>query len=224
MHELTEAQKKAKEIRFSEFRKKVSEKKMALIELENEKNQLIKDNKFDYLTEQKHDENVKNIKIEIYDINEKIKEFDRPGYEDRNKQIQIEINNKNTKKELKKKFGEITAIIVISFFLIYWLFFFEDRHKSKPQQKNTDTLNIEKQFSSWNGEHILLSISAKQYLKYPDTYDHIETKYWDNKEAKSITVKSYFNGKNAFGVPQRQCLIATYSYFGSELKTPETCI
>lgn len=92
-------------------------------------------------------------------------------------------------------------------------------NKKDPNQKL-----IEKQFNPLYGDHLQLKVASKNHLKFPDTYEHIETKYWDNKESKSITVKSYFNGKNAFGVPQRQCLIATYSYSGSELKAPEVCL
>lgn len=126
------------------------------------------------------------------------------------------------------KIGMAIVLFVIFpaclFVVVYGLFFYENRHKPKAPKKDQNTIWIDEQFSAWNGEHTQLGRIAKLSLKFPDTYEHIETKYWDNKEGKSITVKSYFNGKNAFGVPQRQCLMATYSYLGSELKTPEACI
>lgn len=114
----------------------------------------------------------------------------------------------------------------ISFFITpigaYSIFIYKNPNDIKSSVDPNEKL-IEKQFNALHGDHLKLRVSSKNSLKFPDTYEHIETKYWDNKESKSITVKSYFNGKNAFGIPQKQCLIATYSYLGDELKTPEAC-
>lgn len=59
------------------------------------------------------------------------------------------------------------------------------------------TAKIEKQFSSWDGAHRNLEKYIKDHMNDPDSYEHVETKYWDLKD--HLVVLTTFRGKNAFG-------------------------
>lgn len=56
---------------------------------------------------------------------------------------------------------------------------------------------IEKGFSSWDGSHRGLTKHIKEIMNDPDSYDHVETEYWDKGD--HLIVKATFRGKNAFG-------------------------
>lgn len=56
---------------------------------------------------------------------------------------------------------------------------------------------IEKQFSAWDGAHTNLERYIKKNMNDPDSYEHIETNYWDMKD--HLVVMTKFRGKNAFG-------------------------
>ena len=56
---------------------------------------------------------------------------------------------------------------------------------------------IENQFSTWDGSHRGLTAFIKKSMNDPDSYDHVETVYWD--KGSYLIVKTTFRGKNAFG-------------------------
>jgi hypothetical protein len=56
---------------------------------------------------------------------------------------------------------------------------------------------IESQFSAWDGAHHNLERMIKKNMNDPDSYDHIETTYWDMGD--HLVVLTKFRGKNAFG-------------------------
>lgn len=56
---------------------------------------------------------------------------------------------------------------------------------------------IESQFSPWDGSHMELVKLLKKNLNDPDSYEHVETKYWDQKDG--ILIKMTYRAKNAFG-------------------------
>lgn len=56
---------------------------------------------------------------------------------------------------------------------------------------------IESLFSAWDGSHRGLERLIKKTLNDPDSYDHVETVYWDM--GSYIVVKTTFRAKNAFG-------------------------
>jgi len=64
------------------------------------------------------------------------------------------------------------------------------------QAKLDRTKLIEKQFSSWDGSHIQLEKVIKQQMKNPDSYEHVETLYWDRGD--HITVQTTYRGTNSF--------------------------
>lgn len=65
---------------------------------------------------------------------------------------------------------------------------------------------IEQCFSAWDGSHIELTKLIKESMNDPDSYEHIETRYWD-KDSVLFIVTS-FRGKNAFGGVIKQTISA----------------
>ena len=66
---------------------------------------------------------------------------------------------------------------------------------SKAQENRKK--EIEKQFSAWDGSHRQLERYIKQNMNDPDSYEHVETKYWDMGD--HLVVLTKYRGKNAFG-------------------------
>lgn len=233
--QLNDSQKKAQTMRVSSLKQQINKINQEISSITEEMELLVKDKKLDAISEANYKNKIKLLKVDIYDINEKIKAIENPSYVNRNDQFATNdrvtssranrLNQYSAEEERKEKSVKniilISSILLITCFITYTFF---TSPSSVKETKDPNQKLIEKQFNPLYGDHLQLKIASKNHLKFPDTYEHIETKYWDNKERSSITVKSYFNGKNAFGVPQRQCLIATYSYSGLELKAPESCI
>lgn len=56
---------------------------------------------------------------------------------------------------------------------------------------------IEKSFSGWDGSHIELTKLIKKSMNDPDSYEHVETRYFDMGD--HLVVTTTFRGKNGFG-------------------------
>lgn len=56
---------------------------------------------------------------------------------------------------------------------------------------------ISKHFSAWDGSHVQLTRAIKKSMNDPDSYEHVETVYWDMKD--HLVVKTTFRGTNSFG-------------------------
>ena len=65
------------------------------------------------------------------------------------------------------------------------------------QQAMSRKQRIESQFSAWDGSHRELEKLIKNSMNAPDSYKHVETKYWD--QGDPLIVMTKFRGKNAFG-------------------------
>jgi len=78
---------------------------------------------------------------------------------------------------------------------------------------------IDAQFSGWDGSHINLTKLIKESMNDPDSYDHVETVYWDQKN--HLIVSTTFRGKNAFGAVVKDYIKAKVSLDGVILKTFE---
>lgn len=59
------------------------------------------------------------------------------------------------------------------------------------------TVQINKQFSSWDGSHINLKKSVKDNLKDPSSFEHVNTEYQVNND-NTLTVHMKYRGKNSF--------------------------
>ena len=56
---------------------------------------------------------------------------------------------------------------------------------------------IKAQFSAWDGSHIALKSAVKNSINDPKSFEHVETRYVDNEDTITVTMK--FRGANAFG-------------------------
>lgn len=65
------------------------------------------------------------------------------------------------------------------------------------EQKEERQEKIEKMFDVFDGSHITLTKAIKKTMNDPDSYQHIETVYWDMNDY--LVVRTTFSGKNAFG-------------------------
>jgi len=68
----------------------------------------------------------------------------------------------------------------------------EQREKEKRRKEL-----IEPQFSAWDGSHRNLTELIKKAMNDPDSYEHVETVYWDKGDYLIVMTK--YRGKNAFG-------------------------
>ena len=69
--------------------------------------------------------------------------------------------------------------------------------KAKAKAKKARQDRIASGFSAWDGSHRKLERAIKKVMNDPDSYDHVETLYWD--QGDYLIVKTTFRGKNAFG-------------------------
>ena len=83
-------------------------------------------------------------------------------------------------------------------------------------QKTERQLQIEKQFSSWDGSHTNLTKTIKKAMNDPDSYEHVETVYWDMKDY--LVVRMTYSGKNAFGGRVRNWVKAKVDIDGNILE------
>jgi len=56
---------------------------------------------------------------------------------------------------------------------------------------------IKRQFNAWNGAHMKLEFYIKENMNDPESFEHIETTYFDKGDYLVVIMK--FRGKNAFG-------------------------
>lgn len=71
--------------------------------------------------------------------------------------------------------------------------------RKKVAARHTSAQNdaIASQFSGWNGAHINLERFIKDNMNDPDSYKHVETRYWEKETY--LVVETKFRGKNGFG-------------------------
>ena len=93
----------------------------------------------------------------------------------------------------------ILSLLTVCFFI--FIAFGSDDEKSKTNADGTPKterqIEVEKQFSAWDGSHSGLTTLIKKSMNDPDSYEHIETRFKD--EGDYIFVITKFRGANAFG-------------------------
>ena len=70
-------------------------------------------------------------------------------------------------------------------------------YAAKQQALKDREASIKKQFSGWDGSHILFTPMIKSMMKNPDSYEHVETRWWTQKDY--IYVETTYRGTNSFG-------------------------
>jgi hypothetical protein len=101
---------------------------------------------------------------------------------------------------MKKLLPHLLSALIACFFIVM-AFGSDDEKKEEKNEDGTPKterqIKLEKQFSAWDGSHVELTKIIKKAMNDPNSYDHVETNYWDMKN--HIVVRTTYSGKNAFG-------------------------
>ena len=79
---------------------------------------------------------------------------------------------------------------------------------------------IEAQFSGWDGSHRRVEAAVKQFMKNPDSYQHVQTKYIDT--GSKIIVTTTIRGTNSFGAVVPSTFVAEVDVNGNVLSISES--
>jgi hypothetical protein len=91
------------------------------------------------------------------------------------------------------------SALAVAFFIFIAFGSGDDDSKTNADgtPKTERQIQLEKQFSAWDGSHIELTKIIKKAMNDPDSYEHVETVYWDMTD--HVVVRTTYSGKNAFG-------------------------
>ncbi|WP_291151807.1 hypothetical protein [Flavobacterium sp. UBA7680] len=101
---------------------------------------------------------------------------------------------------MKKRIQHLGSALIFIAFLIMAFGSEDDKQDSLNSDgtpKSERQIELEKQFSAWDGSHPGLTKMIKEAMNDPDSYEHAETKYWDMDD--HLIVLTTYRGKNAFG-------------------------
>lgn len=70
-------------------------------------------------------------------------------------------------------------------------------YAAEQQSRKDRQASIKRQFNGWDGSHILFTPMIKSMMKNPDSYEHVETRWWEKKDY--IYVETTYRGTNGFG-------------------------
>ena len=124
------------------------------------------------------------------------------------------MKKKNEVKDIRTKYKEnekivgrwIAVIFIVIVILIVVLWRISCNNGIKKTSTGQYQKRIEQCFSAWDGSHIELTKLIKESMNDPDSYEHIETHYWDKDYA--IYIITSFRGRNAFGGVVKQTISA----------------
>lgn len=100
-------------------------------------------------------------------------------------------------KTKQKTIHFLSALVVAFFIFIAFGSGDSDKKNADGSPKTERQIQLEKQFSEWDGSHIELTKLIKKAMNDPDSYKHVETVYWDMKD--HVVIRTTYSGKNAFG-------------------------
>lgn len=78
---------------------------------------------------------------------------------------------------------------------------------------------LKEHFSPWDGSHRNLERAIKKSMNDEDSYEHIETKYWDMDD--HLIILTTFSGKNSFNATVKNSVKAKVSLEGEVLEIIE---
>jgi hypothetical protein len=122
----------------------------------------------------------------------------------------------------KKISIHILSAIALCFFIFLAFGSGDDTDSTKNADgtpKTARQIQLEKQFSAWDGSHNTLTQLIKKAMNDPDSYEHVETKYWDMTDY--IVVRTVYSGKNAFGGRVKNFVKAKFDNDGNLLEIIE---
>lgn len=125
---------------------------------------------------------------------------------------------------------KISHIFCSTIFIIFlvltactlYLYEIEIKNEYKHRRKSFATV-ISRQFDGPAGEHLQLKNYAADSLKYPNSYNHLDTTYIRNNADQEILVKTIYTGQDDFKTEQVFCLKAIYSFHGQIIMPPKPC-
>lgn len=113
---------------------------------------------------------------------------------------------KQTRPSQTKKTGDSSSwasilLLVLIGFCCFGVFNTQNDSDTSPNTREVQTREerIEEGFSAWDGSHRGLTQLIKQSMDDPESYEHVETVYWDLDKKGHLIVRTTFRGKNAFG-------------------------
>lgn len=89
----------------------------------------------------------------------------------------------------------VVIILVIVFIMDQC---FKSNKKQSDLEANDPKAKIEKHFSNYDGSYTKFRNYIKDNLNDPSSFEHVETRYTDNKDG-TVNVIMKYRGKNAFG-------------------------
>ena len=122
----------------------------------------------------------------------------------------------------KKITTHFLSAVVVCFFIFIAFGSGDDADSNKNADGTPKTerqIQLEKQFSAWDGSHNTLTQLIKKSMNDPDSYEHVETNYWDMKD--NIVVRTVYSGKNAFGGRVKNFVKAKFDNDGNLLEIIE---
>lgn len=101
-----------------------------------------------------------------------------------------------TKQPQKANVWATLVVVLMPLALILWICGSckDEVPKTAAEERSA---KIESAFSSWDGSHRGLEKVIKASMNDPNSYEHVETKYWDRED--HLIIQCDFRGKNAFG-------------------------
>jgi hypothetical protein len=115
------------------------------------------------------------------------------------------IPEKMPAKKLTPKQSIILFIVIVVIFAGCWKMCGSESKeavKTNLTQAQKDSLTrqekLTQSFSAWDGSHKNLVEYIKSAMNDPESFEHVETKYWDNG-GDTLTIQMTYRGKNAFG-------------------------
>ena len=119
---------------------------------------------------------------------------------------------------MKKRMQHLLSAFVLVGFL--FIAFGSEDDKSNLNDDGTPKterqIEVEKQFSAWDGSHNGLTKLIKDAMNDPNSYEHVETVFWDQKEY--LIVMTTYRGKNAFGGVVKNFVKAKVDFNGNVLE------
>ncbi|MFV0575976.1 MAG: hypothetical protein ACK5NC_11280 [Vibrio sp.] len=92
---------------------------------------------------------------------------------------------------------------------------FSDKAKSYKEKADRQSM-ISEHFSRYSGDYIPLAAFIQQRMNDPDSYEHVNTVYWDKGD--HLIVETTFRGKNKFGAKAISTITAQATLDGNITK------
>lgn len=90
------------------------------------------------------------------------------------------------------------VVVVIGGVILFSMLFSSPPQTQPQTPEQARAEQIRQHFNGWSGAHEGLERLVQSELLSPDSYEHIETRYWDKSDHLIVNMK--YQAENAFGV------------------------